>query len=106
MGANQSGRVDKTFYGDEVNFDHFQILRAIGKGSFGKTRDKSPTDISCLPPVHFSNVDNSSMLSADWEINFSPHRPALFDSTQVSAITPKSRNNLVITTITTLLAAC
>ncbi|XP_031350157.1 serine/threonine-protein kinase 32B isoform X4 [Photinus pyralis] len=36
MGANQSGRVDKTFYGDEVNFDHFQILRAIGKGSFGK----------------------------------------------------------------------
>ncbi|XP_017774375.1 PREDICTED: serine/threonine-protein kinase 32B-like [Nicrophorus vespilloides] len=36
MGANQSGRIDKTFYGDDVNFDHFQILRAIGKGSFGK----------------------------------------------------------------------
>ncbi|CAH0554584.1 unnamed protein product [Brassicogethes aeneus] len=36
MGANQSGRMDKTLYGQEVNFDHFQILRAIGKGSFGK----------------------------------------------------------------------
>lgn len=23
-----------------VNFDHFQILRAIGKGSFGKVKDK------------------------------------------------------------------
>jgi hypothetical protein len=36
MGANQSGRMEKAFYGEEVNFDHFQILRAIGKGSFGK----------------------------------------------------------------------
>ncbi|GLV34253.1 uncharacterized protein CBL_00184 [Carabus blaptoides fortunei] len=36
MGANQSGKIDKTIYGEEVNFDHFQILRAIGKGSFGK----------------------------------------------------------------------
>ncbi|KAK4882501.1 hypothetical protein RN001_005820 [Aquatica leii] len=61
-----------------------------------QTRNKSPTGISCLPHVHFSNVDNPSMLSADWETNFSPHRPALFDSTQVSAITSKSRNNLVI----------
>lgn len=24
-----------------VNFDHFQILRAIGKGSFGKVRDET-----------------------------------------------------------------
>ncbi|GAB1862893.1 Protein kinase domain-containing protein [Camponotus japonicus] len=35
MGANQSTRSDPT-PGEEVNFDHFQILRAIGKGSFGK----------------------------------------------------------------------
>ncbi|XP_054258397.1 serine/threonine-protein kinase 32B [Macrosteles quadrilineatus] len=35
MGAHQS-RLDKTLSNEEVNFDHFQILRAIGKGSFGK----------------------------------------------------------------------
>ncbi|XP_012534197.1 serine/threonine-protein kinase 32A [Monomorium pharaonis] len=35
MGANQSTRSAPT-PGEEVNFDHFQILRAIGKGSFGK----------------------------------------------------------------------
>ncbi|XP_076636019.1 serine/threonine-protein kinase 32A [Colletes latitarsis] len=35
MGANQSTRNAPT-PGEEVNFDHFQILRAIGKGSFGK----------------------------------------------------------------------
>ncbi|XP_048507177.1 serine/threonine-protein kinase 32A [Athalia rosae] len=45
MGANQSGRSHPS-PGDEVNFDHFQILRAIGKGSFGKVcivqkRDRS-----------------------------------------------------------------
>lgn len=37
MGNHQSGRVQRSFSeGEEVNFDHFQILRAIGKGSFGK----------------------------------------------------------------------
>ncbi|XP_043267799.1 serine/threonine-protein kinase 32B [Venturia canescens] len=35
MGGNQSARSVPT-PGEEVNFDHFQILRAIGKGSFGK----------------------------------------------------------------------
>ncbi|XP_046668817.1 serine/threonine-protein kinase 32B [Homalodisca vitripennis] len=35
MGTHQS-RLDKTLNHEEVNFDHFQILRAIGKGSFGK----------------------------------------------------------------------
>ncbi|XP_014220006.1 serine/threonine-protein kinase 32A [Copidosoma floridanum] len=35
MGANQSARSLPT-PDEEVNFDHFQILRAIGKGSFGK----------------------------------------------------------------------
>ncbi|XP_054005510.1 serine/threonine-protein kinase 32A [Hylaeus anthracinus] len=35
MGANQSTR-NAPSPGEEVNFDHFQILRAIGKGSFGK----------------------------------------------------------------------
>ncbi|CAK9800040.1 Serine/threonine-protein kinase 32B [Anthophora plagiata] len=35
MGVNQSTRSEPT-PGEEVNFDHFQILRAIGKGSFGK----------------------------------------------------------------------
>uniref|UniRef100_A0A1A9ZY29 Protein kinase domain-containing protein n=1 Tax=Glossina pallidipes TaxID=7398 RepID=A0A1A9ZY29_GLOPL len=39
MGAhNSSTRSDTNLYNnnDDVNFDHFQILRAIGKGSFGK----------------------------------------------------------------------
>nr|XP_036212816.1 serine/threonine-protein kinase 32A isoform X2 [Bactrocera oleae] len=37
MGANSSSRSDANLLSDEdVNFDHFQILRAIGKGSFGK----------------------------------------------------------------------
>ncbi|XP_055678994.1 serine/threonine-protein kinase 32A [Lutzomyia longipalpis] len=37
MGVNSSSRGDTSLLSDEdVNFDHFQILRAIGKGSFGK----------------------------------------------------------------------
>ncbi|XP_046383165.1 serine/threonine-protein kinase 32B [Ischnura elegans] len=37
MGANQSGaRSERRASDEDVNFDHFQILRAIGKGSFGK----------------------------------------------------------------------
>ncbi|XP_055380885.1 serine/threonine-protein kinase 32A isoform X3 [Condylostylus longicornis] len=37
MGANSSTRTDPNILSDDdVNFDHFQILRAIGKGSFGK----------------------------------------------------------------------
>lgn len=38
-----------------VNFDHFQILRAIGKGSFGKVRTHTHTQQavtlkwSCVP---------------------------------------------------------
>ncbi|CAG7733673.1 unnamed protein product [Allacma fusca] len=37
MGVNQSARSKHHIKDDEeVNFDHFQILRAIGKGSFGK----------------------------------------------------------------------
>ncbi|XP_017491783.1 PREDICTED: serine/threonine-protein kinase 32A-like [Rhagoletis zephyria] len=37
MGANSSSRSDAHLLNDDdVNFDHFQILRAIGKGSFGK----------------------------------------------------------------------
>ncbi|XP_071947582.1 serine/threonine-protein kinase 32A-like isoform X2 [Antedon mediterranea] len=37
MGANHSNRKEAAFDSNgEVNFDHFQILRAIGKGSFGK----------------------------------------------------------------------
>ncbi|XP_049862564.1 serine/threonine-protein kinase 32B isoform X2 [Schistocerca gregaria] len=37
MGAHQSARACSRGPADqEVNFDHFQILRAIGKGSFGK----------------------------------------------------------------------
>lgn len=35
MGVHQS-RSEKALNDEEVNFDHFQILRAIGKGSFGK----------------------------------------------------------------------
>ncbi|KRF78732.1 serine/threonine-protein kinase 32A isoform X1 [Drosophila virilis] len=37
MGASSSTRSDTSLHqDDDVNFDHFQILRAIGKGSFGK----------------------------------------------------------------------
>uniref|UniRef100_A0A1A8F481 Serine/threonine kinase 32A n=2 Tax=Nothobranchius korthausae TaxID=1143690 RepID=A0A1A8F481_9TELE len=36
MGLGQSSKTTVTSDTDEVNFDHFQILRAIGKGSFGK----------------------------------------------------------------------
>ncbi|XP_034462461.1 serine/threonine-protein kinase 32A isoform X3 [Hippoglossus hippoglossus] len=36
MGLGQSSKAPVTDDTDEVNFDHFQILRAIGKGSFGK----------------------------------------------------------------------
>ncbi|XP_066501864.1 serine/threonine-protein kinase 32A isoform X1 [Hoplias malabaricus] len=36
MGLGQSSRSSISEDTEEVNFDHFQILRAIGKGSFGK----------------------------------------------------------------------
>lgn len=36
MGAIQSNRKPSYDVNGEVNFDHFQILRAIGKGAFGK----------------------------------------------------------------------
>ncbi|XP_058063829.1 serine/threonine-protein kinase 32A [Anopheles bellator] len=37
MGVNSSSRHDASLLSEEdVNFDHFQILRNIGKGSFGK----------------------------------------------------------------------
>ncbi|KAL0276732.1 UNVERIFIED_CONTAM: hypothetical protein PYX00_004242 [Menopon gallinae] len=36
MGANQARSVQKGLSDEDVNFDHFHILRAIGKGSFGK----------------------------------------------------------------------
>ncbi|XP_036083386.1 serine/threonine-protein kinase 32B [Rousettus aegyptiacus] len=36
MGGNHSHKPAAIDENEEVNFDHFQILRAIGKGSFGK----------------------------------------------------------------------
>ncbi|KAM9451267.1 serine/threonine-protein kinase 32A [Clarias gariepinus] len=36
MGLGSSSRSTDNQHNEEVNFDHFQILRAIGKGSFGK----------------------------------------------------------------------
>ncbi|KAL8592141.1 hypothetical protein ACOMHN_033512 [Nucella lapillus] len=36
MGTGHSSRRNSFDANGEVNFDHFQILRAIGKGSFGK----------------------------------------------------------------------
>ncbi|KAK2827750.1 hypothetical protein Q7C36_018676 [Tachysurus vachellii] len=36
MGLGSSSRSTDSQHNEEVNFDHFQILRAIGKGSFGK----------------------------------------------------------------------
>lgn len=38
MGGNHSHKPPVFDENEEVNFDHFQILRAIGKGSFGKVR--------------------------------------------------------------------
>ncbi|XP_017347318.1 serine/threonine-protein kinase 32A isoform X1 [Ictalurus punctatus] len=36
MGLGSSSRSADSQHNEDVNFDHFQILRAIGKGSFGK----------------------------------------------------------------------
>lgn len=36
MGANQSQPGAGNAENEEINFDHFQVMRAIGKGSFGK----------------------------------------------------------------------
>ncbi|XP_066962425.1 uncharacterized protein [Macrobrachium rosenbergii] len=36
MGNLASKRKETSFDGEDVTFDHFQVLRAIGKGSFGK----------------------------------------------------------------------
>ncbi|KAJ7410603.1 serine/threonine-protein kinase 32B-like protein [Willisornis vidua] len=36
MGGGHSHRAPVFDENEDVNFDHFQILRAIGKGSFGK----------------------------------------------------------------------
>lgn len=36
MGANTSSKAPVFDENEDVNFDHFEILRAIGKGSFGK----------------------------------------------------------------------
>ncbi|KAM9498073.1 serine/threonine-protein kinase 32A-like [Salvelinus alpinus] len=36
MGLGQSNKAPVTDDTEEIHFDHFQILRAIGKGSFGK----------------------------------------------------------------------
>ncbi|GCC26594.1 hypothetical protein chiPu_0005012 [Chiloscyllium punctatum] len=36
MGGNHSHKTPVFDENEDVNFDHFQILRAIGKGSFGK----------------------------------------------------------------------
>ncbi|XP_011693003.1 PREDICTED: serine/threonine-protein kinase 32B [Wasmannia auropunctata] len=54
MGANQSTRSAPT-PGEEVNFDHFQILRAIGKGSFGKVcivQKRDSMDMYAMKYVH------------------------------------------------------
>ncbi|CAL8400253.1 unnamed protein product [Boreogadus saida] len=36
MGLGQSSKTPVEDESNDINFDHFQILRAIGKGSFGK----------------------------------------------------------------------
>jgi len=41
-----------------VNFDHFQILRAIGKGSFGKVRS------ACIPRRNLWNSLDTFFRSA------------------------------------------
>jgi hypothetical protein len=47
---HQSASINNLISFHAVNFDHFQILRAIGKGSFGKVSNlflRVPESVAC-----------------------------------------------------------
>ncbi|XP_076737260.1 uncharacterized protein LOC143415747 [Maylandia zebra] len=55
-----------------INFDHFQILRAIGKGSFGK--DNDPKDTARLCRSYLTKKDSDGVL---WQMARPPQSPDL-----------------------------
>ncbi|KAE8629123.1 hypothetical protein XENTR_v10000360 [Xenopus tropicalis] len=55
MGANHSHKAPVFDENEEVNFDHFQILRAIGKGSFGKVCIVQKKDSKIMYAMKYMN---------------------------------------------------
>lgn len=55
MGAIQSNRKPSYDVNGEVNFDHFQILRAIGKGAFGKVCIVQKKDTKAMYAMKYMN---------------------------------------------------
>ncbi|XP_004624633.1 serine/threonine-protein kinase 32B [Octodon degus] len=59
MGGNHSHRPPVFDENEEVNFDHFQILRAIGKGSFGKVCIVQKRDTKKMYAMKYMNKQKS-----------------------------------------------
>ncbi|CAD7675904.1 unnamed protein product [Nyctereutes procyonoides] len=62
MGGNHSHKPPVFDENEEVNFDHFQILRAIGKGSFGKYLHPSPSLSLCAHRYSFQDEEDMFMV--------------------------------------------
>ncbi|CAH2277135.1 serine threonine- kinase 32A [Pelobates cultripes] len=55
MGANNSTKTAVCYENEEVNFNHFEILRAIGKGSFGKVCIVQKNDTKKMYAMKYMN---------------------------------------------------
>ncbi|XP_056430847.1 serine/threonine-protein kinase 32A isoform X1 [Hyla sarda] len=55
MGANNSSKTPVCDDNEEVNFNHFEILRAIGKGSFGKVCIVQKNDTKKMYAMKYMN---------------------------------------------------
>ncbi|XP_057890491.1 serine/threonine-protein kinase 32A [Melospiza georgiana] len=55
MGASSSSRAPPSDGNEDVTFDHFEILRAIGKGSFGKVCVVQKTDTKKMYAMKYMN---------------------------------------------------
>ncbi|XP_027627468.1 serine/threonine-protein kinase 32A [Tupaia chinensis] len=55
MGANTSSKAPVFDENEDVNFDHFEILRAIGKGSFGKVCIVQKNDTKKMYAMKYMN---------------------------------------------------
>ncbi|EGW13812.1 Serine/threonine-protein kinase 32A [Cricetulus griseus] len=55
MGANSSSKAPVFDENEDVNFDHFEILRAIGKGSFGKVCIVQKNDTKKMYAMKYMN---------------------------------------------------
>lgn len=55
MGANQSDLTNDSQEEDEVNFEHFEIIRNIGKGSFSKVCIVRKKDTGSLYAMKYMN---------------------------------------------------